>query len=307
MRDEGTIAAIDCGTNSTRLLIVDAAGATVTRQMRITRLGQEVDATHRLNSASIARTLDVLDEYRTLMDAQPVHSARLVATSAVRDATNGDEFLRPASKMIGVEAELLSGDEEGRLSYIGATADLEPGRGQCLVLDIGGGSTEMVMEHNGEIHVVSLELGCVRLTERSLSHDPPTFHEVKATVEFINEELDRAVLGASSFASLREGDRLIGLAGTVSTLAVLELGLVQYDRERVHHAVLDRTAVERWCHDLARERSQDRSIRPGMLEGRQDVIVGGALVLREVMRRFDLSDCLVSESDILDGMVISQY
>jgi exopolyphosphatase/guanosine-5'-triphosphate,3'-diphosphate pyrophosphatase len=305
MSSPGIVAAVDCGTNSTRLLIVDGSGATLVRQMRITRLGAGVDATRSLAPEAVARTLAVLGDYRALMDAALVERARLVATSAVRDATNGDAFLRAAGETIGTRAELLSGTEEGRLSYAGATAGLSAEGIDDVVVDIGGGSTELVLQRDGTIQAVSLNLGCVRLSERYLRHDPPRTEEVAEVVTAIGAELDRAVEVVPALGSLPADRRLIGLAGTVSTLTALQLGLVTYERARVHHATLTRSDVVHWCDVLAAETSAERARRAGMLEGRQDVIVGGALVLREVMTRFDFAQCLVSESDILDGLVQS--
>jgi exopolyphosphatase/guanosine-5'-triphosphate,3'-diphosphate pyrophosphatase len=306
MRHAGALAALDCGTNSTRLLIVDAAGTTMVREMRITRLGAGVDATGRLAPEAMARTVAVLADYRSIMDAQGVVRARLVATSAVRDAANGDEFLGAASAVVGTRAELLPGDEEGRLSYAGATSGLPEDGLTNVVVDIGGGSTELVML-DGVVRAVSLELGCVRLSERYLHHDPPGAAEVAGALAAIDAELDRATRVIPALGALQGGARLVGLAGTVSTLAALELGLVTYERWRVHHSVLTRSKVEHWCDVLAAEPAAARAARPGMLDGRQDVIVGGALVLREVMRRLELGQCLVSESDILDGLVQSLH
>jgi exopolyphosphatase / guanosine-5'-triphosphate,3'-diphosphate pyrophosphatase len=304
-RTRGPVAAIDCGTNSTRLLVVDAEGRPLSRSMRITRLGQGVDATHRLAPAAIERTLGVLADYRATMDGSGVTAARLVATSAVRDAGNGDDFLEAAGKVTGVEAELLSGDEEGRLAHAGATADLPPAAGDDLVVDIGGGSTELVVARDGTIGAVSLDLGCVRLSERYLQHDPPLPEELAATVAAIRVELDRAVATLPTLRTLRPGSRLVGLAGTVSTLVSLDLGLAEYDRDRIHHAVLTADLVSRWCRALGGEPAVARAARPGMEPGREDVIVGGVLVLREVMARFGFAECLESESDILDGLVAS--
>jgi len=229
-----------------------------------------------------------------------------VATSAVRDALNGDDFLLPAADIVGAPAELLPGSEEGRLSYLGATAELSEGDAPVVVLDIGGGSTELVTKVGGEILSVSLDIGCVRLTERFLRSDPPTAAEVAAAVRAIGAELDRATgaIPALAFPGLG-ARRLVGLAGTVSSLASLELGLARYDRARIHHAVLTKDAVDRWCDVLGAEPVARRARRPGLPAGRQDVILGGALVLREVMGRFDLAPCIVSESDILDGLILS--
>lgn len=301
----GPVAAIDCGTNSTRLLIVDAHTHQLARLMRITRLGQGVDATGTLDPSAIARTVRVLAEYRKTMDEAGVRAVRMAATSAVRDAANGREFLDAASEAVGATAELLSGEDEGRLAYAGATAGLAPSSAGDVVVDIGGGSTELIVGTSQDLGVVSLHLGCVRVSERCFPHDPPDGGEVAAALAVIDAELDRAVEAVPALGALQPGSRLIGLAGTVSTLSMLDQRLAEYDWGRVHHAVLDLATVERWCTTLAREPARERARRPGMVEGREDVIVGGALVLRSVMRRFAFDRCLVSETDILDGLAAS--
>ena len=270
--------------------------------MRITRLGQGVDASARLDPGAIARTLAVLTEYRGLMDRHGVERARLVATSAVRDAANGDEFLLAASDVVGVRAELLDGAAEGALAFAGATASLDLPPAGVAIIDIGGGSTELVTGA-GALREISLDLGCVRLTERYLHHDPPQGDELDAAVRFIGAELDRAAAALPALAE--EGLTLVGLAGTVSTLGALALGLSHYDRARIHHFVLHEPVVADWCDRLAAESSAARGRRPGMAPGREDVIVGGALVLREAMGRFGFDRCVVSEADILDGIVAS--
>jgi exopolyphosphatase / guanosine-5'-triphosphate,3'-diphosphate pyrophosphatase len=301
------LGALDCGTNSTRLFVVVAAtGQPLAREVRITRLGQGVDRTRTLHPDAIARTVSVLRDYADTMRRLGVTGARLVATSAVRDAANRDEFVRAASAAAGVEAEVLSGIEEGRLSYVGATADLAPAVGADVIVDIGGGSTELVVSGRGGIEAVSLDLGSVRLNERDLPSDPPTPAELAAASRAIAAELARAEVAAPALASLPAGSRLLGLAGTVSTLSALEQHLATYDRGRLHHSVLTAAAVERWCATLAAEPAAARAARPGMVEGRQDVIVGGALVLRAVIVHFGFRECLVSESDILDGLIASQ-
>jgi exopolyphosphatase/guanosine-5'-triphosphate,3'-diphosphate pyrophosphatase len=273
--------------------------------MIITRLGQGVDASGRLRPEALERTFVALRTYRSIMDAEGVRRARLVATSAVRDAANGEAFLLPAAEIVGAPAELLSGQEEGRLSYAGATSDFPQVDATVVVLDIGGGSTEIVTKVAGEILAVSLDIGCVRLTERILRADPPTAKEMAAAVRAIGVELDRAAAAIPALVSEGRPLRLVGLAGTVSTLASLELGLADYDRDQIHHAVVTMEAVARWCDVLSAESVAERARRPGLPPGRQDVIVGGALVLREVMARFDLPECIVSEADILDGLVAS--
>jgi exopolyphosphatase / guanosine-5'-triphosphate,3'-diphosphate pyrophosphatase len=299
------VAALDCGTNSTRLLILSPAGQTLDREMRITRLGEGVDANRRLAPEAIARTLGVLEGFRSVMDRRNVGRARLVATSAVRDAVNGDDFLEAASAVVGFGAELLTGLEEGRTAYIGATADLPPVDGDDVVVDIGGGSTELILERDGEIRAVSLDLGCVRLTERTLRQDPPTVAERAQAQEIIDTELERAVDQIPELDRLRAVRRLIGLAGTVSTLAMVDRGLAEYTRLAVHHAVLSIDRVEHWCDVLADESAETRGHRKGMDPGRRDVIFGGVLILRGVMRRFSMQECLVSELDILDGLARS--
>jgi exopolyphosphatase / guanosine-5'-triphosphate,3'-diphosphate pyrophosphatase len=299
------VAAVDCGTNSTRLLVVDADGHTIAREMHITRLGQGVDATRHLDSGAVRRTLTVLSDYRRTMDSLGVDRVRLVATSAVRDADNGADFLDAAGRTVGTRAELLSGLEEGRTAFAGATAGLAPPVGTNVVVDIGGGSTELIVGRTAVVGAVSLDIGCVRLTERHLHHDPPTSEEIDATAADIGAGLDRADREVAQLQALPPGSRLVGLAGTVSTLAMLSLDVTDYDRDRIHHVVMPAETVEHWCEVLVAEPTSARARRPGMVEGREDVIVGGALVLREVMHRYRFDDCLVSESDILDGLAAS--
>jgi exopolyphosphatase/guanosine-5'-triphosphate,3'-diphosphate pyrophosphatase len=301
-----TIAAIDCGTNSTRLLVADAEGRPLERLMRITRLGQGVDATGRLAPEAIDRCIGVLAEYRQVMDRLGVGRGRLAATSAARDAANGDEFLRLAGEATGLEPELLTGVDEGRLSLAGAVADLDLSQGPFLVLDIGGGSTELVAGDSPDdpaLSVVSLQLGCVRVSERFFGTDPPTAAELATARAEVAGQLEHAVSAHPRFAEAR---RLIGLAGTVSTLVSVHKGLAEYDRDLVHHAVLTAADVHHWYELLAADTAAERLARPGMVSGRQDVIVGGTLILDEVMASLGYSECLVSEADILDGLVASQ-
>lgn len=307
----GAVAAMDCGTNSTRLLVVGPDGAVLERHMRITRLGKGVDATRKLAPEAVARTLAVLAEYRELMDRHHVRRARLVATSAARDATNAEDFLTAAQEVTGVPPELLTGLEEGVLSFTGATAHLpadRTGPGKVLVVDVGGGSTELVAgSPRGDgaeesAAVVSMDLGCVRVTERFLRHDPPTGAELDEAREAIGAHLVQA---RDELPRLEPDGLLVGLAGTVSTLAALDQGLATYERDRIHHFVLSRAAVDAWLERLAAETSAARAARPGMVAGRADVIVGGVLVVAAVMSEFDRPECLVSEDDILDGLAAS--
>jgi exopolyphosphatase / guanosine-5'-triphosphate,3'-diphosphate pyrophosphatase len=305
MPSDAAIAAIDCGTNSTRLLVVDAEGRPLERLMRITRLGEGVDATGRLAPEAIARCVAVLTEFRAVMDDHGVGRGRLAATSAARDAANGDEFLSAAGAVTGLVPELLSGIDEGRLSLAGAVGDLDPTEGPFLVLDIGGGSTELIAADgpdDPDLAAVSMQLGCVRVAERFLVSDPPTRPELDAAETEVEAQLTDAIAAHPRF---RDAHRLVGLAGTVSTIASLQLGSADYDRDRIHHSVLTVEDVGQWCRRLAAEPAEDRLARPGMVPGREDVIVGGALVLHAVMQRFGFSECLVSESDILDGLIAS--
>jgi exopolyphosphatase/guanosine-5'-triphosphate,3'-diphosphate pyrophosphatase len=305
MKPAGPVAAIDCGTNSTRLLVADRDGRPLQRLMRITRLGEGVDAAGKLSADAIERCTSVLSEYRNVMDGIGVERGRLVATSAVRDASNGQEFLEPAGRITGFDPEVLEGTEEGRLSLAGAVAELDPAEGPFLVLDIGGGSTELVTGSgptDPELSVVSMQLGCVRVTERYLPSDPPPADELREAEGAIGRSLDDAIAEHPQFLRVR---RLVGLAGTITTLASLNLGLEIYSRDRVHHSVLSAADAEHWYRTLAAEDRRARLGRAGMVPGREDVIVAGAMILAVVMRRFAFDQCLVSEADILDGMVAS--
>lgn len=301
--DGEAVAAVDCGTNSTRLLVADGAGRPIERLMRITRLGQGVDGTGRLDGAAIERTVGVLREYRAVMDDHGVTRLRMTATSAARDAANRHEFFTAAKEAIGAEPELLSGDEEGRLSYAGATAELDPGGGPYLVCDIGGGSTEFVVgpaPDGGPVGGASVDVGCVRLTERFLHSDPPAAEELSQAISVVHAYLDDV---EREVPAVRTAKVLVGLAGTVTTVAAVEIGLATYDRERIHHFRLTRAAAEDVFRTLATEPRQLRLHNPGLEEARADVIVGGTAILVTVMRHFGFDSCLVSEADILDGLV----
>jgi exopolyphosphatase/guanosine-5'-triphosphate,3'-diphosphate pyrophosphatase len=302
---ETAVAAIDCGTNSTRLLVADAGGHELVRLMRITRLGQGVDRENRLAPEAITRSVDVLAEYRAAMDRHGVTRVRMVATSAVRDATNGAAFADAARATVGVAPEVLSGSEEGQLAYRGASADLSPFEGDTLVVDIGGGSTEITLGRAGTVSSVSLQLGCVRLTERFLHGDPVTPMEVAATQSAIADALDWGESQLPELRALAPERRMIGLAGTVSTLASLTLGLAEYDVDRLHHATITLDQIQEWCDRLAALSADDRRHLVGMVPGRHDVILGGALVLAAVATRSHCPEVVVSEKDILDGIVLS--
>jgi exopolyphosphatase/guanosine-5'-triphosphate,3'-diphosphate pyrophosphatase len=298
----GAVAAIDCGTNSTRLLVADAEGRTLDRRTTITRLGAGVDGTGRLAPDAIERVLAALREYRQVMDAHGVERVRMAATSAARDASNRDDLFTAVEAIIGTMPELLSGEEEGRLSFAGATAELDPGDGPFLVVDIGGGSTEFVVGRTEPTGVISIDQGCVRLTERFLSSDPPDPGELSDALSVLRTHLDDVV---RLVPDTMDAARLVGLAGSVTTVAAVEQGLRTYDRDRIHHFRLTRAAAEDVFRTLATERREDRAANPGLEPARVDVIVAGALILVGVMRHFDFDECLVSEADILDGLVAS--
>jgi len=295
------VAAIDCGTNSTRLLVSDG-GRTRERLMRITRLGQGVDAAGMLRPEAVDRTIDVLREYRQVMDRLGVERVRMTATSAARDAANREDFFAAADGVIGVRPELLTGEEEARLSFRGATSELEPSEGPFLVVDIGGGSTEFAVGTTEPQGVLSIDIGCVRITEKFLHGDPPTAEELSQALSVVHDYLDDV---ARELPATAEARRLVGLAGTVTTVAAVEMGLPEYDRRRIHHFVLTKEAAEDVFRTLATEARAQRVHNPGLEEARADVIVGGTAVLVAVMRFFDFGECLVSEADILDGLVLS--
>jgi len=297
-----TVAAIDCGTNSTLLLVTDESRRPIERLMRITRLGQGVDATGRLAPEAVERTVDVLREFRAVMDRYGVTATRMSATSAVRDAANRELFVDAATAVIGTRPEVLSGDEEGRLAFSGATAELDAADGPFLVVDIGGGSTELVVGADAPVGLVSLEMGCVRLTEKFLRHDPPLPEELRDALDDVHDRLEDAVV---EVPALRDGARMIGLAGTVTTVAAVEMGLKEYDRDRVHHFWLTRAAAEDVFRTLATESRAARLGNPGLEEARADAIVCGCVALVGVLRFFGFDGCLVSEADILDGLAAS--
>lgn len=302
------VAAVDCGTNSLRLLIVDldpAAGRAVEveRRTTIVRLGQDVDRTGSFAPAALARTFAALDGYAADIERLDVQRTRFVATSAARDVTNRAELIDGVRARIGVEPEVISGSEEARLSFEGATRELvgDPAfRGPIAVLDIGGGSTELVTRTAGG-HVVgeSMDVGSVRLTERHLHDDPPTGSQVSRA-----EQDAEAALGRLSLP-LDEVGTLVGVAGTVTTLAAMVLGLERYDRELVHRARIG-TPELMSCVDrvIAMSVAQRRAL-PFMHPRRADVIGGGALLLGCVVRRLGLPELVASEHDILDGIVWS--
>ena len=298
------MAAVDCGTNSVRLLVADvdpAAGrlSDVDRRLEIVRLGQGVDATGRLAAVPLARTFRVLRSYRQIIEAASATAVRMVATSATRDAANADEFVAGVHGILGIEPEVLSGEDEALLSFTGATAELTGEAAPYLVTDIGGGSTEFVLGDPGAVTAaVSVNIGCVRMTERHLRHDPPGDDEIVAARADIDAALD-VVAGKIPVSGART---LVGLAGSVTTVAALVLGLESYQPELIHHSRVSAEEARRVAASLLAQTRAERARLPVMHPGRVDVIGGGALVLTRIMDRFGFGEVLVSEHDILDGL-----
>jgi exopolyphosphatase/guanosine-5'-triphosphate,3'-diphosphate pyrophosphatase len=303
------VAAVDIGTNSTRLLVADVDGhgadaalEPVQREMRITRLGQGVDADRTLRPDAIERTVTVLREYGEIIERLGAERVRATATSASRDASNRDDFFDPATDALrGTRPELLSGEDEAALSFLGATAGLqEPAT--FLVIDVGGGSTEFVLGTGKPEGLISVNVGCVRLTEQYLHGDPPAPEELSNAVSAVRDHLsdvEREIPGVAAAATV------VGLAGTVTTLAAIELGLADYDPKFTHHFRLTREAAEDVFRTLATEPIAQRRHNPGLDPGRVDVIVGGAIVVVAILRHWDFAEMLVSETDILDGLARS--
>ena len=299
------VAAIDCGTNSIRLLVTDLDGDhkhDLAREMRIVRLGQGVDRTGRLDAAALARTVDACAEYAQIIREHGASRIRFCATSATRDASNADTFNRAVYETFEVEPDVLSGAEEAALTFMGAARDLPDLPDPVLVVDIGGGSTELIVGSAGEVDVAaSVDIGSVRLTERHLADDPPTAEQIESCVRDIDADLDAsgvALTGVRSF---------VGVAGTITTLAAHVLDLAAYDPERVHHTALRLHAVDASCNAIIGATVQERRAMPFMHPGRADVIAGGALILQRVIARLGLEEptLLTSEHDILDGIAWS--
>ena len=309
------VAAIDCGTNSIRLLIADidperAALTDIAREMKIVRLGEGVDRTGRLSEAALDRTIGALREYADLIRQAAPRGVRMVATSATRDAANSQEFVDRVKEVLGVAPEVVSGDEEARLSFTGATRELAGAaharEGGCpppyLVTDIGGGSTEFVLGGpDGVSGARSVDIGCVRMTERHLHGDPPSPAEVTAATA----DIDAAVALVAGSVPVRQARTLVGLAGSVTTVAGIALGLARYDPARIHHSRVSAEQVHEITGQLLGQTRAQRAAIGVMHPGRVDVIGAGALVLDRIMIRLGFAEVLVSEHDILDGIAWS--
>jgi exopolyphosphatase/guanosine-5'-triphosphate,3'-diphosphate pyrophosphatase len=236
------------------------------------------------------------------MDKYQVSDGMLVATSAARDAENGAEFLAECERVTGLPVALLSGAEEAAASYRGATSDLPDDPRTTVIIDIGGGSTELAFYVDDELVAFSMQLGCVRVSEAHLGRETISADARQRAVLMIRAEIDRMIASEPRFLSLIGGVRMVGLAGTVATLAQMDTGTATYDRDIVHHHVMSRDTVRQWSDRLAAEPAEARLSHPGMVPGREDVLVGGLLILEEVMSRFAIDELLSSECDILDGV-----
>jgi len=304
------VAAVDCGTNTIKLLVADLDPATgeereLVREMRMVRLGQDVDRTGRLAAEALARTFAEVEEYAAVVASHDVEAIRFCATSAARDAENAAEFADGVRERMGVDPEVVTGDEEARLSYVGATRSLLGGdRPQpFLVIDIGGGSTELILGSGTEVEAGrSLDVGSVRMTERHLVGDPPTHAQVEAAAAEVDQALDE--LAAHGVDPAR-GRTVVGVAGTITTVAAAVLDLPGWDFDAIHHADLARDDVHTTTARLLAMTYAERRDLPYMHPGRADVIGAGALILDRVLARTDSDRLLVSQTDILDGIAWS--
>ncbi|MET3902148.1 Ppx/GppA phosphatase family protein [Paenarthrobacter sp. 4246] len=310
------VAAIDCGTNSIRLLIADvsADGATgpladVVREMRVVRLGQGVDATGELAPEALERTFAATRDYAQLIKVHGAGQVRFAATSATRDARNRQVFVDGIRDLLGVEPEVISGDEEAALSFAGASSVLPAtGEDPILVVDLGGGSTEFVLgDSTGVIAARSVDIGCVRLTERHLRSDPPTAAQIAAAEADVDAALDLA----AQAVPLDRATAVVGVAGSITTITAHALGLDEYQPDRIHGASLDLETISDACTNLLEMTRDERAALPYMHPGRVDVIGAGALVWRRILDRLAsvssgrIATAVSSEHDILDGIALS--
>jgi exopolyphosphatase/guanosine-5'-triphosphate,3'-diphosphate pyrophosphatase len=298
------VAAIDCGTNSIRLLIADIDGNNfreVVRDMEIVRLGQGVDETGQFHPDAIARTLAAVDKFAAEIAKRGVEKIRFCATSATRDATNRHLFVDGVRERLGIELEVISGDEEAALSFAGAIKDLDPSNGPYLVVDIGGGSTEFVFGTSTVEAARSVNIGCVRMTERHFASDPATAEQI----ELARTDIQAAIAQAAAVVPITKAKTLVAVAGTATTVAAAALDLPEYDRYAIH---LSRISAQQ-THDaatmFATSTREQRLALGYMHPGRVDVIAAGSLVLSEIMKATGASEFVASESDILDGMAFS--
>ncbi len=298
------VAAIDCGTNSIRLLIADIDGNSfreVVRDMEIVRLGQGVDQTGQFHPDAIARTLSAVDKFAAEIAKRGVEKIRFCATSATRDATNRHLFVDGVRERLGIEPEVISGDEEATLSFAGAIQDLDPSNGPFLVIDIGGGSTEFVFGTSSVEAARSVNIGCVRMSERHFANDPAT----AAQVDLARTDIQAAIAQAAAEVPITQAKTLVAVAGTATTVAAAALDLSEYDRYAIHLARISATQVHEASAMFLTSNRVQRLALGYMHPGRVDVIAAGALVLSEIMKATGATEFVASESDILDGMARS--
>ena len=294
-----TLAAIDIGSNSTNLLIVDQAGQTLQRIVRSTRLGANIGATGALSAESMQRTLECLREYESLIKQHNVSHRRTVATAACRAANNTGEFFAKVEKISGAAPELITGEIEGALSLVGATSSFDD-RISTLVVDIGGASTELMVGTDTLDFAVSMPFGAVNLTESELHRDPPRPEELTNAISLVSDGVDDV---AHNYPLIGEVERVVGVAGTIVTVAAVEVGQKTFDPAALHKLTLSRDAVEDVFRTLATEPLRDRVFNPGLPRDRADIIVGGCCVLVAVMRRLQISEIVVSQYNLLDGLI----
>ena len=298
------VAAIDCGTNSIRLLIADITNGNfkeVLRTMEIVRLGQGVDQNKAFHSDAIDRTLAAVEKFARLIKSKGVEKVRFCATSATRDASNRELFTDGVKKILGIEVEVIPGEEEARLSFIGATKELSQNDGPFLVVDIGGGSTEFVFGNESVDSAKSVNIGCVRMSERHLIDQPPSMAQISQAII----DIDIAIAQAAAIVPISEAKTLVAVAGTATTVAAAALKLEQYDRYLIHLSRISATSVHQVA-GMFQSLDKDQIASLGYMHpGRVDVITSGALILSRIMAATGASEFVASESDILDGIAWS--
>ncbi len=294
------VAAIDIGTNSTNLLIADAHGNDIIREVHVTGLGRGVVQNNLLNDDAIARTIARLQHYATLIKQHEVGVVRVTATEACRRATNAAVFLDQAEAVLGTRPLIIAGTEEGRLAYTGALSHLPAHDGITLVVDIGGGSTEIMIGEKTLHHAVSFPVGTVVLTESHLHHDPPRPEELTNAIGFVTDFMDDLI---RDHPEVLNATRVVGVAGSIVTIAAVEIGLQEFDAAAIHGTRMTRENVEEVFRTLATETLADRKFNPGLPADRADVIVGGCCVLVGVMRKLRIPEIMVSVNNLLDGLV----
>jgi len=298
------VGVIDCGTNSIRLLIADIDGNNfreVTRQMQVVRLGQGVDETNQFHPDALERTFAAVDLYAAELARRGVEKIRFCATSATRDATNRNIFIEGVKERLGIEPEVISGDEEARLSFAGATREFNRTDGPFLVVDIGGGSTEFVLGTDTVESAISANIGCVRMSERHFRNDPPTADEVSIARSDIQNAIDIAYASVD----IKSGKTLVCVAGTATTVAAAALNLPEYDRHAIHLSRISADQVHEVSNNFLSMTRDERAALGYMHPGRVDVITAGSLVLSKILKATGATEFVASENDILDGMAWS--